>query len=320
MQIPSGLKNDRYHDVSEVELGRSCGCICPSCKQSLVAKKGDPEKMVHHFAHDKKAKDELTEKIECQFSFCVAARLVLKRCFREFDSFQIDLPDWKLNLSVKDNYERDIQVSGYVTQGGSLTVEHFVVEPESPYNELDVLCHVGDYKVGIHFSYSGRPAVVSDELAHISVVDINLDLLEVLYQEYQTRDGYSFKELVLEYALSIGERQWLSHARYSKRKTGLNAKLCDLPKQSNENLPVEPPHKPLRVKPFRKRRSQSEKRNGIVKVKSHNGMCVRCQEGKVGYIDDLICTRCLQTYFAEGIFHTGDIKRAVIERYVKHHD
>lgn len=78
MLIPFGLKNDRYYDVSEVERGRSCGCICPSCKQNLVAKKGDPEKMVHHFAHDKKAKDELVDKVECKFSFCVAARLVLK--------------------------------------------------------------------------------------------------------------------------------------------------------------------------------------------------------------------------------------------------
>lgn len=39
MLIPFGLKDGKYYDVSEVERGRACGCICPSCKQVLVAKK-----------------------------------------------------------------------------------------------------------------------------------------------------------------------------------------------------------------------------------------------------------------------------------------
>ena len=317
MLIPFGLKNDRYYDVSEVERGRSCGCICPSCKQNLVAKKGDPEKMVHHFAHDKKAKDDLVDKVECKFSFCVAARLVIKQCFRELDSFQIELPDWKLQFYERDKYQREVSVSGYVTKAGRLTICCFSVEPTPPYNELDVLCHVGEHKFGIHFSYSGRPAVVSQQRTHISIIDIDLEPLQLLYQDFRGGEGYSFKDLAMEYALSEGDRCWISHARYEKRKGELKAKLSELLSQSNGNPPVDLPEKPIKINPFKKQRRQSVRQSHSVSVELHDGRCVRCQEGKVGYIDNLICSRCLQKYYAEGIFHTGDIKRAVVEKYIK---
>ncbi len=35
MLIPFGLKDGKYYDVSEVERGRACGCICPSCNHVL---------------------------------------------------------------------------------------------------------------------------------------------------------------------------------------------------------------------------------------------------------------------------------------------
>lgn len=49
IRIPYGLKNNRLVHISEVESGLKCGCICPSCKCNLIAKKGD--ELTHHFAH-----------------------------------------------------------------------------------------------------------------------------------------------------------------------------------------------------------------------------------------------------------------------------
>jgi ssDNA-binding Zn-finger/Zn-ribbon topoisomerase 1 len=37
--------------ISEVESGLKCGCVCPSCGEQLIAKKG--KKKAHHFAHYK---------------------------------------------------------------------------------------------------------------------------------------------------------------------------------------------------------------------------------------------------------------------------
>lgn len=43
------IKNGEVVHISEVESGLKCGCVCPSCEENLVAKKGTER--VHHFAH-----------------------------------------------------------------------------------------------------------------------------------------------------------------------------------------------------------------------------------------------------------------------------
>ncbi len=52
-KLPFGLKDGKLVEVSQVLKGLDCNCICPSCKSSLVARKG--AKKVHHFAHYKKS-------------------------------------------------------------------------------------------------------------------------------------------------------------------------------------------------------------------------------------------------------------------------
>ncbi|MFS1465531.1 hypothetical protein BCU33_005620 [Vibrio lentus] len=50
MLIPFGLKDGKIHHVKNVTNGLACGCICPNCKQPLVAKnKGEHKRP--HFAH-----------------------------------------------------------------------------------------------------------------------------------------------------------------------------------------------------------------------------------------------------------------------------
>lgn len=53
LKLPFGLKNGQLVEVSQVDRGLECGCVCPSCKHPLVARKG--EKTIHHFAHYKSA-------------------------------------------------------------------------------------------------------------------------------------------------------------------------------------------------------------------------------------------------------------------------
>ena len=53
------LRNGKTIDVSDVESGLACNCICSACGHPLQAKKG--KKNVHHFAHDPMAKEILKE-------------------------------------------------------------------------------------------------------------------------------------------------------------------------------------------------------------------------------------------------------------------
>ena len=48
-QLIYALKDGRAMSVENVESGLKCGCICPSCGEPLVAKKGT--KRMHHFSH-----------------------------------------------------------------------------------------------------------------------------------------------------------------------------------------------------------------------------------------------------------------------------
>ncbi|WP_139135363.1 competence protein CoiA family protein [Roseivirga sp. 4D4] len=49
LKIPYALKDDLLVCIEVVESGLSCGCTCPACGASLVARKG--RQKVHHFAH-----------------------------------------------------------------------------------------------------------------------------------------------------------------------------------------------------------------------------------------------------------------------------
>lgn len=49
LKLPLGLKENKLWGVDHVGGGLTCQCICPGCKQPLVARKG--KKKAHHFAH-----------------------------------------------------------------------------------------------------------------------------------------------------------------------------------------------------------------------------------------------------------------------------
>lgn len=49
VKLPFGLQGDRLLSVGEVERGLACDCVCPACRQPLVARKGNDK--IHHFSH-----------------------------------------------------------------------------------------------------------------------------------------------------------------------------------------------------------------------------------------------------------------------------
>src|SRR5258707_9534186 len=51
IKLPFGLKDGAIVHISEAKQGLACGCVCPSCKEPLVARKGSVT--IHHFAHHK---------------------------------------------------------------------------------------------------------------------------------------------------------------------------------------------------------------------------------------------------------------------------
>jgi hypothetical protein len=54
IKIPFAEKEGFLRHVSQVGKGLACGCVCPVCRQSVIARKGDQKR--HHFAHSPGAK------------------------------------------------------------------------------------------------------------------------------------------------------------------------------------------------------------------------------------------------------------------------
>lgn len=51
LRLPYGLKENELVTIDDVESGLKCNCVCPNCKQPLIAKKGEVKE--HHFSHYK---------------------------------------------------------------------------------------------------------------------------------------------------------------------------------------------------------------------------------------------------------------------------
>ncbi|WP_160289879.1 hypothetical protein [Vibrio renipiscarius] len=88
-----------------------------------------------------------------------------------------------------------------------MPIEQFELEPSAPYNDLDVLCHIGGYPVGIHFSYNGRLCYLPMGDEQLSLIYI--EPLSALYATFTQKSHDSFKELVMDYVFKIGSRNWL---------------------------------------------------------------------------------------------------------------
>ncbi|MEE1272337.1 MAG: competence protein CoiA family protein [Bacteroidales bacterium] len=64
-------------NIGDVESGKKCGCFCPACKESLVARKGKIRK--HHFAH--------SSGISCEHAYESMLHQLAKEKFKEaFDN------------------------------------------------------------------------------------------------------------------------------------------------------------------------------------------------------------------------------------------
>jgi len=87
--IPFGLKSGRMVSPSEVESGLVCGCQCPECDASLIAKKGQFYQW--HFAHHGAA---------CEGGAETAIHRMAKQILME--EKQVELPAYNFTLGVED--------------------------------------------------------------------------------------------------------------------------------------------------------------------------------------------------------------------------
>lgn len=89
-----GLQNNKLTHISEVANGLSCNCICPYCKQTLVAKNNPSNKKEAHFAH--------YSTIECDGAIETALHLLAKNVLLKTKS--LFLPDYHYDYNPNNEW------------------------------------------------------------------------------------------------------------------------------------------------------------------------------------------------------------------------
>ncbi|NOH99261.1 hypothetical protein [Vibrio sp. 99-70-13A1] len=347
MLIPFGMKDKKLFDISEVVKGRACDCICPSCKQPLRANKGDPEKKIHHFSHDPKSQKEGETRKDCEYSFFVAARLLIKQRFEEMESLELLLPDGVSYISQKDIVGETHTKPCEFAVSKTVRLDHIEIEKKHLGTELDAVGYCGGYGLGIHFSYDGRlPLDLAQSHRDKAIVDIDLTELRYIYQELKLEKDTTFIDIVLDYAQHSGDRSWLYHPRQVLREEESQSQLniyiekynrwlfrkdgnghdvyeqyygqgghyCQICKRAWLDDVSEPkcPECDRSGRTFG-RRAEIRTFKDLVRLRNEK-ICLKFFSCKTDEFED-ICSDCYQAYRSIGIKSLDEITRSIIRKY-----
>lgn len=171
IKLPFGLnKNSVMVHIADVERGKKCDCICPSCRSQLVAVKG--EKKQAHFRH--------AIINECVVGFESAIHLAAKQIIKE--KKQITLPKHSLILTKIDSKgEKHSIEKKIVVDETTMCFDSIQTEIDIGGMRADLLAKKGKNKLIVEILYTHK--VDSQKLskiisANISAIEINLSDLE----------------------------------------------------------------------------------------------------------------------------------------------
>ena len=128
--------NDIVH-ISEVDGGIECRCVCPACKEILIAKKGNQK--MHHFAHQSGA--------DCELGYITSLHYAAKEILLKYKFFAI--PDVVVEFSSNKKTLK-------INKTNIVAVEdvELVSSPES--RIPDIVIESQGKKLYVFFSYSNK--------------------------------------------------------------------------------------------------------------------------------------------------------------------
>lgn len=188
------LKDGKLTHISEVESGLNCACICPSCGESLVAKKGN--RMIHHFAHKANS--------ECIYGYQTSLHLLAKDILLE--EKRILLPKVQINFYAHDGSHKEVEISNEKF----LELDNVVLEKKQGEIIPDVIAYCGNKKLYIEIYVTHkiddnkRNRIIKDDVSTIEI-----DLSEV--DRYISKD--MLKKILLE---ETAQKQWIYNSVENK--------------------------------------------------------------------------------------------------------
>ena len=218
-RIPFGLRDGVPVEVSEVESGLACACVCPACGHPLQARKG--KKNVHHFAHDPSG-----GAVVCASAFETSIHLMAKEILKEDGSLMF--PELTIKRSGEDQigvqHTKEIQVE----EGGEKTFDRVELEKRLGNIRPDIVAYVrGDPQLIEVAVTSFAQQEKKRKLRELGLPAIEIDLSTV---DYSTTKA-DLRNLIHSDETS---KTWLSNPKAIKAKRKLAASLDAEIQRANE--------------------------------------------------------------------------------------
>jgi len=224
-RIPFGLRDGVLVEVSEVESGLACSCVCPSCGGPLQARKGKVRS--HYFAHDPSGVEH-----ECVSAFETSIHLMAKEILKEEGSLL--LPELVLNRTAEDQF-------------GMTHTEELLVEEasKSVFERVELEKRLHDIRPDIIAYTESGPLLVevavtsfSDKRKRRKIWELGLPAVEIDLSPV----SYSTTKAELRNLIDAEstKKVWLSNPKAIKAKKDLQAKLDAAIQQANSTVRSSP--------------------------------------------------------------------------------
>lgn len=197
IKIPFGLDktSGTVKEVGDVSRGRTCECVCLSCRQGLVAKQGDV--LAWHFSHDNDAVDRPER--ECEISFESSCRLYI------------------IDLALAG------QIKGLRTPARSVRVHGVLrsVCKAKAFSDVDYLssttydleARIPNGSIAIFLKYSTRSLPETPENPRQGVLAIDVEHIRDLYATIASGPGVLRALITKVLTGDSAAKEWLYHPR-----------------------------------------------------------------------------------------------------------
>ncbi len=184
LNLTYALRNGKITCISDVDSGLKCGCVCPSCGEPLIAKKGS--KVMHHFSH--------YSGHNCEYGYETSLHLAAKEIISKAKT--IVIPD--VFLHFPDSYKKD----ELLCKAKEMQIDK--VELEKHYDGIipDIVLHKGNKKLFVEIFVTHR--IDEEKLeklrkANISTIEIDLS---------KRKDAITADELANVLLNNSEEKKW----------------------------------------------------------------------------------------------------------------
>ena len=231
-RIPFGLRDGAPVEVSEVEFGLACSCVCPSCKRPLQARKGKIRS--HYFAHDPSA-----GAFVCASAFETSIHPMAKEILK--DDGSLVFPGLAIKRTAEDltgkHHTKEIQIE----EAGRQSFESVELEKRLDDIRPDIIAYIDGDPLAIEVAVTSFVRKEKKQkIRKLGLPAVEIDLSSVSY----TTTKEELRNLINSEST---KKVWLSNPKAIEAKRDLKANLEAEIQRINEAIRLSTRRSPVQA-------------------------------------------------------------------------